>query len=993
MKRDSLWFGLFLLSILCAATLFVPTAVSAQDSLTPLPDPEISLISANLLVLPIDILDPATIPSGMSPEQAAAYTQQLTHQMTQPLLAKLQRMQAEGLITSFAVRVDLHALTVTGISEQGIESISGLRQVSTVMPYENEMPVCASVAAKALFEKVFALSQMDAQRAQRYQLAPAGLQATDPTIEIYAPPGSMWTDVQGNTTSNTPVTLRILRGGQEIGAGSTTSNNDGRYNFSPAWQSCPDPGYSWTLRPGDVVEVSANGKTVSSVVASLSAWIDPIANTVAGRTDPQRTIEVSLYIPSINECSDHQFYHQNSSVTENGFFSVNMGEQVDFDRRSSAYINARDANGNTTFAWFSAHRISAALNQANFSGYLKPDADFTARLSRNGDLLSTYDGTTTANGHFYGQFDSDVQAGDMIKVESGDISIEYIATAVSLTLDPAGDRIVGVTTPGHRIEVNFFKNNSPWDIPSTCSWAYYCGVTIANDNGGFEIVANLDLMPGDYVDLHSYDAEGNHQYSGHRHVRAIMADLTWNTIQGFWDDPDTSSLAVILKDSGGAVKWSEPSVSINSWNGGFYTQASLPLSPGDSIEAGNGVYTETMTIQPLTAQLGGGSGHLSGTGANGRLLAWLSDFRSEFGFHWRQCTEADTATGDYTLTFDNGDVGAQDSAIVWNIGPDGHSTKRSVHAFSVNMNKADNYVWGYSRQPNSEILITLWRSGEPLAAHRATSSNTGYYYAYLNSGTTDTIMQGDTLQVQTEDGDDTSILIPELTVAIDADNNQIYGRAPAGQVVHLRSLRHLNSIGFYLIQTATTDGSGNYRADFDYQSWFFNCRTVAPGHHCSQAGISYYNEDAHQIRLEGPYPQPVEADSHEGDNTAATARAYTGVRSHTFHASDDVDWVFFNVPAADILNGVAYRIETFNLGWNMATRAELFDANMTLLGQWTGYEQTGRGVSALWAPSSSGKYYLRLSPPDAIYTAYCDARFDLSILPVRAELFLPMVGY
>jgi hypothetical protein len=254
-------------------------------------------------------------------------------------------------------------------------------------------------------------------------------------------------------------------------------------------------------------------------------------------------------------------------------------------------------------------------------------------------------------------------------------------------------------------------------------------------------------------------------------------------------------------------------------------------------------------------------------------------------------------------------------------------------------------------------------------------------------------MQGDTLQVQTEDGDNTSILIPELTVAIDADNNQIYGTAPAGQVVHLRSLRHLNSIGFYTMQTATTDSSGNYRAPFDYLHWFFNCGAGTPGHHCSQASVSYYNEDDHRIHLEGPYPQPVEADSHEGDNTAATARAYTGVRSHTFHDRDDVDWVLFSVPAADILNGVAYRIETYNLGWTMATRVELFDASMNLSGTWTGYEQTGRGVSTLWAPSSSGVYYLRLSPPDAMYTAYCDARYDLSILPVRAELFLPAVGY
>jgi hypothetical protein len=97
------------------------------------------------------------------------------------------------------------------------------------------------------------------------------------------------------------------------------------------------------------------------------------------------------------------------------------------------------------------------------------------------------------------------------------------------------------------------------------------------------------------------------------------------------------------------------------------------------------------------------------------------------------------------------------------------------------------------------------------------------------------------------------------------------------------------------------------------------------------------------------------------------------------------------VPAADVTNGVSYRINTFNLGWGMATRVRLYDAGMNLRNEWWGYEYRGRGVSALWTPTAAGRYYLEIIPPGSYYTTYCDARYDLLILPVRARVYLPLV--
>ena len=197
-------------------------------------------------------------------------------------------------------------------------------------------------------------------------------------------------------------------------------------------------------------------------------------------------------------------------------------------------------------------------------------------------------------------------------------------------------------------------------------------------------------------------------------------------------------------------------------------------------------------------------------------------------------------------------------------------------------------------------------------------------------------------------------------------------------------------------QVITAGTSGNYSASFNGLYWSRDCSAVDVGHRCTQPAVRYYNSAGHQVWLEGPSPQPVGPDIYESDNISTTARAYTGIQSHTFHTITDTDWITFTVPQADVDDGVPYRIETLNLGWGMATRVRLYATDgTTLLGEWTGYEDDGRGVSVLWTPTAAGTYYLEVSPPSSSYAAYCDAVYDLMILSVRGQIYLPLVtrGY
>ncbi|MEA3376660.1 MAG: hypothetical protein U9R72_10760 [Chloroflexota bacterium] len=219
------------------------------------------------------------------------------------------------------------------------------------------------------------------------------------------------------------------------------------------------------------------------------------------------------------------------------------------------------------------------------------------------------------------------------------------------------------------------------------------------------------------------------------------------------------------------------------------------------------------------------------------------------------------------------------------------------------------------------------------------------------------------------------------------------GRSPASQPVS-PGLRRYYSGGWYSQSANTTaDDSGDYQASFDGRYWSRDCSPVDVSHRCVRPTVSYYNPAGHQVWLEGPDPQPVGPDAYEGDDSSDAATAYVDVQSHTFHAGDDTDWVSFSVPARDVGN-TPYRIETFNLGWGMGTNVRLYDTDQILQSEWWGYDQSwnpGRGVSARWTPPLSGTYYLEIRPPSSSYAAYCDAVYDLRVLPLRGQIYLPLV--
>jgi len=995
------WYNVLTGAMVVGALLVLVSLLSIPASAHhPLPSPQPTAASSSpptdcLIVFSAPALDPAEVPPDLTPAQAAEYARRLTDRQAGPVLVELERLRAGGLITGSEFRPDLYGVVVKGAPLDVVDALSHHSGVAAVMPYsEDSSSTCAVAAAQVLPGEILGMSQL-AAIASQIQLARRDVQDVNLTINAHVPPGNTG-DAQtyfwGLAAPLTTVTMRILRGGRVIATQSITSYSEGWYSFAPSWQSCPTWGYNWSLQPGDTVEVTVQDRTVSTVIADLRAWVDPETDTVSGRTDPGRSVGIRLDDYDGNPCYGTTHY-QTVGTDEWGNFTADFTD-VDFDRKARATVHAYDASGNSTYYdGFYAYHISAGYG---FSGYLKPEVDFSATLSRTGTILSECSGRSRADGYARCEFTTTIQAGDVVSISGGGVDIQYTAATLDAFLDPQTRTVSGTTDPGRQVRAIFYRRTSEGEYVRTTCWAgSFCLSGWADEDGTFALNTPSDLVRGDYVQLCVYDEEGNdqcHQFS----APVIAATLDQYEIRGYWGRSGT--LTVTLKDHTGAIKSIRTGIQAAS-GGGFYVNMTSTITSTDTIEVTDGALTETMTVGGLTVRLDNDQG-LTGNSSGGHLIAELWDFRRGSSFQsgsldWiRLCDEHDVDSGEYSFSPGGLQLGGQDRVTtVWLRDSEGHVTRRqvSLYAFTVNAQKGDDYVEGYTETPHTPVTITLLRNSEPVAVTTTTSTSWGgNYAAHLSGSAPVTITEGDVLIVETGDGDYVALTIPQLTVYADGTNNTVFGTSPPNEPVIAQIRRYDHLVWYHYYRPAVADSSGDYTALFNGLYWW-DCSPVSTGHWCAQPAAYYYNDAGHLVWVEGPEPQPVEPDAYENDDDADHARTYTGVQSHTFHTGTDADWVTFTVPQEDVESGTPYLVKMFNMGMGLAMRVHLYDAGMNLLEDWLGYGGRERSISFGWTPPGAGTYYLEMAPLGSAYGGYCDALYNLLILPVRGEVYLPLV--
>jgi hypothetical protein len=940
---------------------------------------------------------------GLSGEAAML---RLAEAAARPLREILERLQREGRIEGFRLRPDLFAVEVLRPAPGALEALS--LPAGAALVEGPQALACLRQDAEAL------RAQWEARRArpavERMGAAALSAQATNPSIDVYAPPDASYTYVTGRTDPNASVRMRIYRGGQLIVERWTYSSSDGDYSFYPMWlgSSCGGgSGYDWTLRPGDEVEVAVGDRAVRTVVAYVQAWADPQSDTVAGRTDPGRAVEAALRIPDASLCSWTPVT-RTGAVDGAGNFSIRF---PDFDGQAQGFVYARDGNGNSTFVAVQAFHLEARVRGSSVSGFLRPDVDFTAAVWRGSAVVTQTVGRTgRSDGFFWWWFGFPLQSGDVISVTGGGVTLRLTAVDLRLSFDPAANRVSGVTAPNRRVRINFYKSTY-YPVATACNYGSECRGVVSDAAGNFTATSTLDLVRGDGVDIRILDSEGNSQHAG-RYVPIIILELRsrpWGSseIRGYWGDPSATSVTVTLRAPDNTIKH-QARTSPSEWDGSFsaWLWSWESMAAGDRVEVTDGRITETTTVPVLTARLDGAARQLRGQAGPGRVVAYLRDYRPEslyYGSSWPSyyafCAEGPVSGGAYALSFpSSAQVGGMDGADFWAFGSDGHAATfyeayyttpfpglyfSSIQAFTVWARQDGQRLWGVVGvapvTTSLPVTITVRRGAAVLTSTVATADP-----AFdLSLGVA--MQEGDVIEVRTGAGEAANVTVPRLTVARDTARQEIYGQAPAGKYVQAFAVRWRRDPDEYKARSVRAGSDGSYRAGFSDLFWS-NCDPVRLDHRCVRGRADFINEQGHTVSVWEPAPPPLGPDAYEPDDTAAQARPYTGIQLHTFHTVTDTDWITFTVPAADLAQGVPYLIRLSDGYVYGYIRVYTNTAYSPIIEGWFGTWSGSWGVS--WTPPAAGTYYLQL---EALGGGHCDASYRLLILPVRSRIYLPLI--
>ena len=997
-------FGFCLSAGLFLALLILGRAPARAVADAPPPAPaEAERVFIALPAPPPEAMAEAERADGLSGEAAMI---RLAEAAARPLQEILARLQREGRIEGFRLRPDLFAVEVLRPAPGALEALS--LPAGTAVVEGPEALTCLRQDADAL------RAQWEARRAlpaaEEIRAAALSTQATNPSIDVYAPPGASFTYVTGRTNPNENVRMRIYRGGQQIVERWTRSDEDGDYSFYPIWlgSSCGGgSGYDWTLRPGDEVEVAVGDRAVRTVVAYVQAWANPQTNRVAGRTDPGRTIEAVLRIPDASLCNWVPVT-RTGAVDGMGNFSISF---PDFDGQAWGSVYARDGNGNSTFVGVTAFRLAASVRGRTVSGYLRPDVDFTAALWRGSTVVTqTVGRTSKSSGYFSWWFDVELRSGDVISVTGGGTTLRLTAVGLQLSFDPAANRVSGVTAPNHRVRIRFYKPTY-YPVATTCRSDSECRGAVSDAAGNFTVASTLDLVRGDGVDIQILDSEGNAQYA-FRYVPIIILELPsqpWggSAISGYWGDPSASSVTVTLRAPDNTIKRSQ-NTGLSFGDGRFSVWLSwTSMAAGDRVEVTDGRITETTTVPVLTARLDGATGQLRGQAGPGRVVAYLRDYRpdalyygSSWPAHWAFCAEGSVSGGGYALSFPSAQLGGMDGADFWAFGNDGHATTfdspyastpfpglylSTINAFTVWARQDGQRLWGVvgvaPLTTSLPVTITV-RRGAAVLTSTVTTADPDFELSLDVP-----LQEGDVIQVRTGAGEAADVTVPRLTVARDTARHEIYGQGPAGKYVQAFAVRWRQYPDEYKARSVRAGSDGGYRASFSDLFWS-NCDPVRLDHRCVRGRVDFINDQGHTVSVWEPAPPPLGPDAYEPDDSAAQARPYVGIQLHTFHTVTDTDWITFTVSTADVAQGVPYLIRLFEAGYVYGEiRIYTDTAYSPVVEQWFSTWSGSWGMS--WTPPEARTYYLEL---EAYYSGgHCDASYKLLILPVRSRIHLPLI--
>ncbi len=368
-----------------------------------------------------------------------------------------------------------------------------------------------------------------------------------------------------------------------------------------------------SFEAGDEVTVTDNVTTMTHQVKQLKVTrVDQEKDLIEGVAEPGRFVSVHIDKEVNGEREFSPPIKVRSDI--NGEWSADFAGKFDIDEDCTIFAYLFDDRGNSTgYDWrFPDPQFVVNPRRDELSGYgWSPDQEITVTVYDNGSAVHSAVVQSNEHGYIdYGfRLDFDLEIGQQVTLEdpvSGLVRSHEIAFLRITGVDYDNDLVIGEADPNTEVMVHIWLGPDHDEHPEIRITADADGDWKADFSGIH------DLQPGDNIDPHVFDEQGNATFVQWREEYGpIWVNLAKNEVSSRgWalDEPVTITI-----DDGEEIQ--EFNTETDTWGDFTYTLDDFDLQAGDEVTVDDGVVSEAYEILPLEVEVSKEDDTVSGSTA------------------------------------------------------------------------------------------------------------------------------------------------------------------------------------------------------------------------------------------------------------------------------------------------------------------------------------------------------------------------------------------
>ncbi|MFQ5858963.1 MAG: hypothetical protein ACE5LU_25465, partial [Anaerolineae bacterium] len=609
-------------------------------------------------------------------------------------------------------------------------------------------------------------------------------------------------------------------------------------------------GFPAVIQPGDSVVITLEG---ADPVVITPVYLDarPVAgsDTIVLEGPPNEELGVQIQVPG--EVLPKQF---TTTTDDEGLATLDLTGIVDLSPGVGGWVAYAPETKRAVLVSFQVPTAVAKVGSDWIEGYAWAEREVSLTLEdnpstprqardaagsghRTGQAIATTRLLTDGKGYFSTRLAEEfanlrIHPGQTIRVTWENQQIALAVPQLSIRADPATDQITGRGPVGADLSITIYDQATQrrrWYYPTP------------DENGQYQVnlAGRVDITPDDDGSV-IYEAPDGHKLVAEFRVPLVGLEVGRHTVSG--RGVESAEVVVDLRAGDGTVKATAQTTVDTRGNFALELEAGgqpVPVSAGDTLQITVGDEQIAIDVPALAVDLDPVQDRVIGQGPPGESL----QISLVAGDDRLTQDVTPSASGNYSLDVRGlADIRAGAYATATYTTPDEHKISAQDRLTQVTVQVGANYIEGTADRDTVVDVFVRGAGGQLKDWAQSTANNGGRFATNttVDCRTPVVITAGDEIEVTTGAAN-TSLVVPNLTVALDAESDQVAGTGPAGATIEVR----LSATDGHRRDEITIEDDGRYSLTYAPDA------DVRPG---DSVTVVFVNRDGHEILARANVP-------------------------------------------------------------------------------------------------------------------------------------------